>query len=94
MWIGVRTTSHHDVFQFHVQHVGTVNVLLPVVVVLYVLIHVVQDQLKEDDLLRYGAERVVKAKRVISVLRFNSRGNTSRSVSNAMRMLAVMKASD
>ena len=47
------------------------DVLLPVIWVL-IRVHVVQDQLKEDELLRDSAERVVEAEHVVSILRFNA----------------------
>lgn len=46
-----KTNSHHNVFQLHVQDVCSVDVLLPVIWV-FICIHVVQDQLEEDELLR------------------------------------------
>lgn len=64
---------HHDVLQLHVQHVRSMNVLLPVIWV-FIRVHVVQDQLKEDDLLRDGAKCVVEAEHVVSILCFNPAG--------------------
>lgn len=62
-----RLHSYHEVFQLHVQHICPMDELLPVVAV-FLCIHVVQDQLKEDELLRDGAEGVVEAEHVVSVL--------------------------
>lgn len=62
-----KTNSYHNVFQLHVQDVCSVDVLLPVIWV-FICIHVVQDQLEEDELLRDWAERVVKAEHVVSLL--------------------------
>lgn len=64
---------HHNVFQLHVQHVCSMNILLPVIWV-FIGIHVVQDQLKEDDLLRDSTECVVEAEHVVSILSFNTAG--------------------
>lgn len=63
--------SHHDVFQLHVQRISSMHILLPLIW-FFIGFHVVQDQLKEDDLLRDGAERVVEAEHVVSLLSFNT----------------------
>lgn len=76
-YISVWLHPHHNVFQLHVQHVCPMDILLPVVWVL-VCIHVVQDQLKEDELLGDGTERVVKAEHVVSILGLNTGGKHSR----------------
>lgn len=47
------------------------DVLFPVIWV-FIHIHVVQDQLEEDELLRDGTKRVVKAEHVVSILSFNA----------------------
>ncbi len=65
--------SHHNVFQLHVQHVCPMDILLPVIWV-FIRVHVVQDQLKEDELLGDGAERVVKTEHVVSILSFHTGG--------------------
>lgn len=66
---------YHDVFQLHVQHVCSMDIFLPVVWV-FICIHVVQDQLEEDHLLRDGTEGVVKAEHVVSILCFDPAGKT------------------
>lgn len=79
---------YHDVFQLHVQHVCSDDVLLPVVWIL-ICIHVVQDQLEEDELLGDSTERVVEAKHVVSILSFNTGGGkkkTQGSVSSCMHL--------
>lgn len=43
--------SHHNVFQLHVHHICAVDILFPVLCIVVVVTHVVQDQLKENDLL-------------------------------------------
>lgn len=71
MWsISDRLHPHHNIFQLHVQRVRSMDIFLPVVWVV-TCIHVVQDQLKEDELLGDGTERVVKAEHVVSILSFN-----------------------
>lgn len=45
------------------------DVLFPVIWV-FIHIHVVQDQLKEDELLSDGTKRVVEAEHVVSILSF------------------------
>lgn len=47
------------------------DILLPVFWVL-IRVHVVQDQLKEDELLRDSTKRVVEAEHVVSILCFNA----------------------
>lgn len=76
---------HHNVFQLHVQHVCSNDVLLPVVWFL-ICIHVVQDQLKEDELLGDGTERVVEAEHVVSILSFNTGRKPQGSESSCMRL--------
>lgn len=62
---------HHDVFQLHVHYVCPMDVLFPVIWI-FIHIHVVQDQLEEDELLRDGTKRVVEAEHVVSILSFNA----------------------
>lgn len=47
------------------------HVLLPLIW-FFIDFHIVQDQLKEDDLLRDGTERVVEAEHVVPFLSFNT----------------------
>lgn len=47
------------------------DVLFPVIWA-FIRIHVVQYQLKEDELLRDGTKRVVEAEHVVSILSFNA----------------------
>lgn len=58
------------------------DILLPVVW-FFICIHVVQDQLKEDELLGDGTERVVKAEHVVSILSFNTGDKTHRQSENS-----------
>lgn len=48
------------------------DVLFPLIWV-FIRMHVVHDQLEEDELLRDGTKRVVKAEHVVSILSFNAR---------------------
>lgn len=68
---------HHDVFQLHVQRVCSMDVLLPVIWI-SICIHVVQNQLKEDEFFRDGTECVVKAEHVVSILSLNTGGKAQK----------------
>lgn len=63
--------TYHDVFQLHVQQVGALHVLLPGLRILSV-VHVVQYELEENDLLGHRAEAVVEAEHVVSLLGLHS----------------------
>lgn len=70
-WIESGLFPHHDVFQFHVQQVSALHILLPVLRV-FAVVHVVQNELEENDLLGHGAEGVVEAELVVSFLCLHS----------------------
>lgn len=63
------------------------HVLLPLIW-FFVVFHVVQDQLKEDGFLGDGAERVVEAEHVVSLLSFNT--GEEAGVKNKLASLAII----
>lgn len=58
--------TNQDVLQFHLQHICVSNIFFPVFLFLSLFSHVIQDQFKKDDLLRNGAECIIKAEHVVT----------------------------
>lgn len=67
------------------------DVLLPVVWASS-CIHVVQDQLKEDELLRDGAKRVVEAEHVVPVLGFDAGERKGKTINDTSVSVKGVKA--
>ena len=77
LWCGFYST-HHNVFQLHVEHVRAVDILFPFLCIGMVVAHVVQNQLEENYLLRHGAEGVVEAEHVVSFMRLHTAKTSKR----------------
>lgn len=65
------------------------DVLFPLIWV-FIRMHVVHDQLEEDELLRDGAKRVVKAEHVVSILSFNARERIQKRKKKNYKSVSVM----
>lgn len=59
--------TNQDIFQLHLQDICISNILFPVFLALNLFSHIIQDQFKENYLLRNGAECVIKAEHVITI---------------------------